>query len=283
MPASIQQTVSFTSFIVTVLALGMPACMIEDGRPEGIIAVSEHGLQSQNGLHLNNGLNLNNGLQLGNGTSLRHGLAAGHGLSLTSGLMSEAGLSSTTGFLTSESGQRLVRYLVECALPFGHSITKDNPLDGSTITFEGYVGLAPAWETGACDQECQEWVSACLMARTNALGETVAIELVASHPAIGPTRTQPDTFVHEEAGFYGNLFLNPPVAYTCRGAQVVQGSHHGRLCGLTPWESCGFRNVANECASLNSCSGKSADTYLDCRDAAGTSFRTITSFTPANY
>jgi hypothetical protein len=132
------------------------------------------------------------------------------------------------------------------------------------------------------DQSCQEWVSACLLARTNALGNVVAIEMLASHPAIGATRTEPGTFIYEEAGFYGNLFLDPPVAYTCRGAQVLAGSHHGRLCGLTPWESCGFSNVVGECASVDGCGGRSGDTYVDCRDATGTSFRTITTFTPAN-
>ena len=55
------------------------------------------------------------------------------------------------------------------------------------------------------------------LARTNALSNPVSIELVASHPAIGNRRTQPLTYLIEEAGFHGNLFLDPPQAYACLG------------------------------------------------------------------
>jgi hypothetical protein len=278
MPATTQQVLSLSGLIAISVAAGASACVVEDTTVEGVIASSEQALQAGNGLHLNNGLLLKNGLYLDDGTPLLNGLAVGFGLSTSSGLASEAGLSSSAGFMTSPAGRKLVQYMVECALPLGHSITKTGP-GQTTYTFEGRVGLAPGWERGACGHDCQQWVSACLLARTNALGETVAIEMVASHPAIGDTRTQPGTYIHEEAGFYGNLFANPPRAYTCQGRQVVEASHHGRVCGLTPWESCGFQNQVGACYDTNSCSAESGDAYVDCRDGAGTSYRTITTFT----
>jgi hypothetical protein len=263
---------SLSGLIAIGFAAGASACMVADVVPEGVIASSEQALQTENGLHLNNGLHLEDD------TPLLNGLAVGFGLSTISGLSTEVGLSSVAGFVTTEAGRKLVQYLVECALPVGHSITKYVLLQG-TFTFEGRVGLAPEWETGACGPDCQQWVSACLLARTNALGETVAIEMVASHPAIGDTRTAPTTYPYEEAGFYGNLFANPPRAYTCQGRQVVEASHHGRLCGLTPWESCGFQNLVGTCYAPGSCGGMAGDSYIDCEDDAGTSYRTITTFT----
>jgi hypothetical protein len=266
------------------LVLAASACMVEDHGAGGTSS-SEHGLVASNGMEADNGLYADNalrfddGILLEDGQSLDHGLAAGHGLSVAHGLATEAGLSSTTGFLTAEAGQELVRYLVECALPLGHGITKIDPIRGGTITFDGIVGLSPAWETGACDQDCQEWVSACLLARTNALGQPVSIELVASHPAIGSRRAQPLLYLFEEAGFHGNLFLDPPQAHACLGTGVALSALQTRLCGLVPMATCGFDGLADVCFLLDECSGRDRDAYVGCRNAAGTSQRTITTYT----
>jgi hypothetical protein len=279
MQASTQQTVWFYGCIALGIAIGMSACVVEDGQEVGAIASSEHALRTENGLMMSNGLHFNNGLRLQDGELLEHGLAVGHGLSIEHGLSSEPGLSSTTGFLTSEAGQELVRYLVECTLPLGHSITKSDPVHGGTIAFDGFVGLAPGWETGPCNQDCQQWVSACLLARTNALGQSRSIELVASHPAIGSRRTQPWTYMFEEAGFYGNVFLDPPNTHACLGSGGVMSALQTRLCGVVPWLTCGFDDVVNTCFLLNECSGRMDDTYVGCRDDAGAAHHTITTYT----
>jgi hypothetical protein len=266
------------------LVMMASACAIEDqgaggtaSREHGLVA--SNGMQADNGLYADNALRFDDGVLLQDGESLSHGLAAGHGLSVAHGLATEAGLSSTTGFLTSEAGQELVRYLVECALPLGHGITKSDPMDGDTITFDGIVGLAPEWETGACDQDCQEWVSACLLARTNAVGQSVSIELVASHPAIGSRRSQPLLYLFEEAGFHGNLFLDPPQAHACMGTGAILSALQMRLCGLVPLATCGFDGLVDACFLLDECSGRDRDAYVGCRNAAGTRQRTITTYT----
>jgi hypothetical protein len=274
-----RQTAWFYGGIIIGIIGSASGCAVDEGEPAGTVASSEHALRTENGLMLRNGLRFDNGLRLQDGELLEHGLAVGHGLSVEHGLSSEQGLSSTTGFLTSEAGQELVRYLVECTLPLGHSITKSDPVHGGFITFEGFVGLAPAWETAACDQDCQQWVSACLLSRTNALGQSRSIELVASHPAIGSRRTKPWTYLLEEAGFYGNLFLDPPSTHACLGSGGVLSALQTRLCGLVPWLTCGFDDLVNTCFLLNECSGRMNDAYVGCRDDAGQPLHTITTYT----
>jgi hypothetical protein len=260
------------------IAISTSACTLGADQDTGAIASSEHALRTENGLMLRNGLQFDNGLRLQDGELLDHGLAVGHGLSVDHGLNSEAGLSSTSGFVASEAGQELLTYLVQCALPLGRSITKSNPVHG-TLSFDGYVGLAPGWETGPCDQDCQQWVSACLLARTNALGQSRTIELVANHSAIGSRRTRPWTYILEEAGFYGNLFLDPPSSHACLGSGGVLSALQIRLCGLIPWLTCGFDDVLNTCFLPGECSGRVHDAYVGCRDDAGAAHHTITTYT----
>src|SRR5690606_37311417 len=93
------------------------------------------------------------------------------------------------------------QYLVECALPAGASITKE--VDGVPTEFEGALGLAPEWEGDACDQDCQEWVSACLLARTNVSQQEVPLRLKGDHPALGTGTSL--GFPLYEASFFGNL------------------------------------------------------------------------------
>ena len=78
-------------------------------------------LQSENGLKTINGLKAHNGLA-----------TIENGLSLGASLKSAAGLSSTTGLMTTADGRATVNYLVRCALPPGHSITKADQTGSST-------------------------------------------------------------------------------------------------------------------------------------------------------
>lgn len=270
---------TLVAMVAMVAMTAMAGCVVENDQADGAIASSEDALRTGNGLNVKNGLVFDNGLRLKNGMTLSDGLAVGHGLSIGHGLATEQGLSSTTGFLTSEAGQELVTYLVECTLPLGRSITKNDPLHGGTIIFDGYVGLAPQWETGACNQDCQQWVSACLLARSNALGRSISIEMVASHPAIGSRRTQPFIYLFEEAGFHGNLFLDPPQSHSCLGTGGVLSLLQTRLCGVLPWVTCGFDSVLDTCFLLNECTGRDGDAYVGCKDHAGTSEHTITTYT----
>jgi hypothetical protein len=190
------------------------------------------------------------------------------GLDPANGLGTGQGLLENGGLLSTADGLDIARYVVECALPLGQSISKN--VGGQPLVLEGLLGLAPEWKTGDCDEDCQQWVSACLLARTNISGQAVSLWVAADHPAVG-LGTSPAYPLHE-AAFFGNLFASTPALYFCRGSDDAQVAAvaNGRtctgddpaLCGFTAYKSCvqhercdfvgGF---ATDCAAGNNANG----------------------------
>jgi hypothetical protein len=129
----------------------------------------------------------------------------------------------------SSSGRKTVSYLVKCALPAGRRIIKKDQY-GASHTFYGGVGVAPAWETGACTDSCQRWISACMLAHINTTGTSLPIWVVAD-PAkqshIGWARSS--TYPNQEGSFFGNIFTSPPRAYYCGGRNINAAAVAGRL------------------------------------------------------
>ncbi|HVV49932.1 MAG TPA: hypothetical protein VHO06_09750 [Polyangia bacterium] len=177
---------------------------------------SVNGLDTLNGLAVHNGLVVNNGLVINNGLSLSSGLASG------------------TGLMTTSEGRTQVAYLVRCALPANVSIVKQDQ-NGASYTFSGLIGLAPQWATGACDQTCQENVSACMLAHVNTAGVHIPLWIVSPNSAIG-WGLDP-SYPNQEATFFGNIFslgahgTDPSTspAYYCAGPQVRVNPPTGRL------------------------------------------------------
>jgi len=126
-------------------------------------------------------------------------------------------------------------YLVRCALPADVELYTQQGTE--RFTFPGQMGLAPRWLSEAMTPSEERWVSACLLALTNALGKHVTINMRASR-SLGPTGAtaaeESQTFSIFEGGFFGNLFLPHPVAYTCRGertpAQAGDPIFQDRVC-----------------------------------------------------
>lgn len=178
-------------------------------------------------------------------------------------LGSAAGLSDSSGLLTDPDLRGTAEYLVECALPYGTSITK--VVDGETIVLDGLLGLAPEWETGECDQDCQEWVSACLLARTNDSGQTVKIWVKGEHEALGWEAPSNAVF---EGAFYGNLFVDPEGQYLCKGSAlaVVEARRVGRTCSMGSGADCDFTAYTN-CTTHARCSlgGPNQDVPTNCK------------------
>jgi hypothetical protein len=187
-----------------------------------------NGLPHFNGISLGNGVSLNNGLPMKNGFAYLNGLATRNGLAVAEGLLVDCTngvpgqtcsgvvdglLSAATGLLKDDLGKLTAAYLMKCALPEGDAISVID-YTGNLFTIPGGIGLAPAWRTEVCGPECQELVSACLMALTNGSGEHIMIEMRSTHPAIG----QGGTFRYQEAAFYGNIFQSPPDASFCVGS-----------------------------------------------------------------
>ena len=195
-------------------------------------------------------------------------------------LASPQGMAEIDRLGDDEGFQDVIRYMVECALPEGNSVTKN--VQGQTLTFQGMLGLAPEWEDGACDGDCQEWVSACMLARTNVSGETVGIWLQADHPALGMDSSP--SFPVYEASFFGNLFSDEDHRYMCSGDASAQRAAflEGRTCSHGFGESCDFEvfsdcEMEDRCAFLNPAAKTAADCVINEQDST-VPFHTITTY-----
>jgi hypothetical protein len=110
----------------------------------------------------------------------------------------------------------ILGYIVSCALPADRILTVT--VGDTSYDLAGGLGLAPSFEFDALsDPTDQEWVSACMMARTNwrssyEAPHTVAISLRGNHPNL----IQPDPgFIYLDSGFFGNIFTEPASLYSC--------------------------------------------------------------------
>jgi len=177
----------------------------------------------------NSAVATDNGLSTTNGLHCTNGLSTTNGLSVTNGLATTNGLSTTNGLMTTDVGRQQVSYLVRCALPANTSITK------GAYTFQGLLGMAPEWQFGACDTNCQEAVSACMLAHVNTAGLHIPLWLVAQNAAVG--WGQDAEFPNQEGVFFGNVFAlgahgtdpTKAPAYYCMGSKYSLNPPKGRL------------------------------------------------------
>jgi hypothetical protein len=160
------------------------------------------------------------------------------------------------------AGEKVIRYLVECALDHGQIVTVEGPT--TTYQFEGWLGLATEWRTDPCDQECQEWVSACLLARTNETETETLLFVQGEHPQLG-FGFDPSLPLYEGT-FFGNVFTDPPVMYACRGDSggTAAAALWGRTC-TQDVEECGFSTYA-DCDVEAGCQyGEGSVPTIDCQ------------------
>src|SRR4029077_1947737 len=125
------------------------------------------------------------------------------------GLPGANGLSETSGLITTDAGRKVISYLIRCALPSGHSITK------AGYTFQGDIGLCPQWEYGPIqyvsgvhndmngDRTCQNLVSACLMAHINTAGVHVPLWMDSESSKVGWGVST--NYPKQEGTFFGNI------------------------------------------------------------------------------
>jgi hypothetical protein len=122
--------------------------------------------------------------------------------------------------------------VAECGESYACTPDPANPAQGRCVVpLIGAIGLGinadgSSWgESGTCDESCQRWVSACVLARTNAYGAHVDISMRA--PADAPlgrelqfariqaalvtTAAEVADYSGREGAFYGNLFATTPV------------------------------------------------------------------------
>jgi hypothetical protein len=206
-----------------------------------------------------------NGLSMINGLSMTNGLSMLNGLSMTNGLEGD-GLLSGSEAMNSDTARTTMAYLVRCALPPGVSITKQDDA-GVSYTFYGQIGVAPAWQWGACDSECQLQVTPCMLAHVNTSGAHIPLWVVGDNPVLGwgLSSSYPD----EEGSFFGNIFVSPPKAFYCNGKDFAVGVVPGRLgagLGNAPYsnpfggagycrDNCTPADIPNQDAGYKACMG----------------------------
>lgn len=192
----------------------------------------------------------------------------------TEALLQDGVIAGTT-LKQSEDGRRLLEYAVICALPEGTKAQLD--ATATSPVFEGRLGLAQGWATGALSTVEQRWLTACLLAHANNFGQPVAISLSGSALPV-PSGPPTASARVEEAAFYGNLFdPGGPGMFACMGRDAQATCDDGgfaalleaRVCGRS--ETCGFRFVgachSDVAVGNDACSGHPGP-YATCGAAA---------------
>jgi hypothetical protein len=118
--------------------------------------------------------------------------------------------------MATDNGIQTAKYMIRCALPATETVGVVD-YTGTVQRMKGELGLAPEWSTGDCGSVCQENISACLMAFTNASGVHVPLVMSSTKDALGGGSGSGQGYPFQEGAFFGNLFNDPPKAYFCKG------------------------------------------------------------------
>jgi hypothetical protein len=177
-----------------------------------------------------------NGMPDINGLSTYNGLNSHNGLNVYNGLNTYNGLNSYNGLMSTFDGRLTTSYLVKCALPAGRQVTKQDQYN-AWYTYQGAIGMGPGWESGTCDANCQQGISACMMAHVNTAG--VHIPLWLDSPATSVGWGQSPDYPNEEGTYFGNIFTpNPSTgkndAFYCNNPGWTNSVVPGRLGAYQP-------------------------------------------------
>ncbi|HEX8436588.1 hypothetical protein [Archangium sp.] len=245
--------------VSSALALvGATGCGVQELPPEDDASTLQ--TQSQE-LEVDNGLSLN-GLSL-NGLSL-------NGLSLN-------GLSTTdfSSWFTGDpkTNDRLMRYMIRCAVPAGQTRSFTHPSTGVVYTWPGALGLAPNWAGGApATLAEQQVISSCLAAHANNYGLHVAISVLgrdSSGANIPYSSEELAAYGKKESCFFGNVFANQGLYAGNDRNSLAADESTSRPCGLK-----GYKATANaECAQVQRIG--QCEEYCTL-DASGTFYTTCT-------
>ncbi|MFP2908291.1 hypothetical protein ACLESD_25215 [Pyxidicoccus sp. 3LFB2] len=130
----------------------------------------------------------------------------------------------------------VMRYLVRCGVPEGQTRTYTHPQSGAVYTWQGRLGLAPVWASGAAAPVLeQQLVSACLAAHVNPYGVNVPISLLGRHAQGQPipyTSSEVNAFPKQESCFFGNLFTGQGLYAGSRGTLLTQYQSSSRACAV---------------------------------------------------
>jgi len=180
-------------------------------------------------------------------------------------------------------GRSLLGYVIKCALGWDEQLKI--PYGGVSIIFEGGVGLAETWASDALSASGQRWMTACLLAHSNAYGIRVPLSLRGDHPGLATTTEEVQTYTIEEGAYYGDLFARgtkEPEILACWGKSAEDPCAASqskwladRVCALgsASESACGFF-VAGACyeskrGGFRACSKSDENGYHDCYPTTG--------------
>lgn len=145
--------------------------------------------------------------------------------------------------------RELLKVLIECALdgapsPLMLPASVKDPADTSSLlgpkVYYGRHGLAPNWTSRRLTEDEQEFVSACVMARTNYYGATIDI-LMEGHAPLQYDADWRSDYPYAESTVWGNLFTSTPSRHVCH-------NYGNGLCDDAAWRIC---DVDNNCSFTN--------------------------------
>jgi hypothetical protein len=246
------------AFTFAVLTLG--ACVVDDDQPDESEAQSD--VTSTNKLAANK--------------LAANKLAANK---LAANKLSASALPSNTNLVDSADGRDVLTYVVGCALTTAQSV-QIRATSGTTYTFTGEIGLAPAWSTRAPTVSERHWVTSCVLSRVNLFGVSVQLSMRGATSALNATPSEVSAYTMDEGGFYGDLF-DPagPTEYACKSHityNTSTQSAQNRQCAETTdgvTTKCGFTYTG--VCQTNTCV-KSTLPFANCHITNPPSATTIT-------
>jgi hypothetical protein len=165
----------------------------------------------------------------------------------------------THNALSDPDAREVLSFIVSCALPADETV--EVTVDGVDYSYQGQLGLAPEWgePDGSCDELCQQWVSACLFARVDFLGEERVISVRGENQGLQTCPAERAAYTEREATYYGNVFATSQRFYACLPPGQTEIP---RVCGPSIDEC--FLDVLGSCADL--CGKPRQDgSFPDCR------------------
>lgn len=205
-------------------------------------------------------------------------------LPMTNGLVNGADASGgPVGGKGLTAGQAMLwKYTARCALTPKQTLQAPDAETGKPLTFRGALGIAPEWHDGTCEADCQEKVSACLIALTNRTGKHVELSLTSAAPGMSkgllPDANDLD-YPHQEGAFFGSVFSG--VAFACHGRDVTKAAQVKRFCALDPASCSGIATFTDAGACDDVCQmactrlpdGSQRCAAISCKDPTGRTWR----------
>jgi hypothetical protein len=249
-------------FAALAALLPLAACVV-DAAGGDVIESETDGIVSQNSLDIQ---------VLQDNRLTRSGVA---GVPLTAQGLSKGAIADA--LQQDPMSRAILPFIARCALP--RTTRFSVQVGGSAIAVSGELGLAPDWgqSAGSCAEQCQQVVSACIIAKVNHQDNTVKISLrgagLTASGSPGDPNSEAALFPRPEATYFGNVFRSSQQRFMC----IFGDGRTHRICGTNDptTEQCGI-TVLGTC---DECNGFGQNTgYTSCRRGSKT-FAPLTVFT----